>query len=97
MMVIYLSVKFEFDWTKRFRVRDRKQKCGQTDGRTNKRTELHHFRKRNLTIGTSSSRSLLSRYREQNSGRYHGIIAKLISTFQLHIFNSNHFKTSKIS
>ena len=33
MMVIYLPVKFEFDWTNRFRVRVRKQKCGQTDGR----------------------------------------------------------------
>ena len=27
MMVIYLPVKFEFDWTKHFRVRFRKQKC----------------------------------------------------------------------
>ena len=27
MMVIYLPVKFEFDWTQRFRVRVRKQKC----------------------------------------------------------------------
>ena len=34
MMVIYLPVKFEFDWTNRFRVRVRKQKCGRTDGRT---------------------------------------------------------------
>ena len=32
MMVIYVPVKFEFDWTHRFRVRVRKQKCGQTDG-----------------------------------------------------------------
>ena len=38
-MVIYLPVKFEFDWTKRFRVRFRKQKCW----RTNERTELHQF------------------------------------------------------
>ena len=37
MMVIYLPVKFEFDWPKRFRVRVRKQKCGQTDGWTDKR------------------------------------------------------------
>ena len=29
MMVIYLPVKFEFDWTSRFRVRVRKQKFGQ--------------------------------------------------------------------
>ena len=35
MMVIYVSVKFEFDWTNRFRVRVRKQKCGRTDGQTN--------------------------------------------------------------
>ena len=30
MMVIYLPVKFEFDRTNRFRVRVRKQKCGQS-------------------------------------------------------------------
>ena len=35
MMVIYVPVKFEFDWTSRFRVRVWKQKCGQTDGHTN--------------------------------------------------------------
>ena len=45
MMVIYLPVKFEFHWTNHFRVRVRKQKCGRTDKRTNKRTELHQFRK----------------------------------------------------
>ena len=59
MMVMYVPVKFDFDWTNRFRVRDRKQKCGWTDGwtekrtKTNKRTEkrtnkwkeLHQFRK----------------------------------------------------
>ena len=40
MMVIYVPVKFEFDWTNRFRVRVRKQKCGQTDGQTdNKRVK----------------------------------------------------------
>ena len=32
MMVIYLPVKFELDWTKCFRGRVRKQKCW-TDGR----------------------------------------------------------------
>ena len=37
MMVIYVPVKFEFDWTNRFRVRVRKRKCGQTDGWTDKR------------------------------------------------------------
>ena len=37
MMVIYLPVKFEFDWTKRFRVRVWKWKClmdKQTNGTT---------------------------------------------------------------
>ena len=38
MMVIYLPVKFEFDWSNRFRVRVLKRKCGQTDGWTDKRT-----------------------------------------------------------
>ena len=32
MMVMYVTVKIEFDWTKRFRVRVRKRKCGRTDG-----------------------------------------------------------------
>ena len=37
MMVIYLPVKFEFDWTNRFRVRVQKRKSGrQTDGQTNR-------------------------------------------------------------
>ena len=53
MMVMYVPVKFEFDWTNCFRVRVRKQKCGQTDGwtdkrtkkRTNEHTEFHQFRK----------------------------------------------------
>ena len=39
MMVIYLPVKFEFDWSNRFRVTVRKRKCGQTDGWTDKRTK----------------------------------------------------------
>ena len=39
MMVIYVPVKFEFDWTNRFRVRVRKRKCGRTDGWTDKRTK----------------------------------------------------------
>ena len=34
VMMIYLPVKFEFDWTNRFRVRVRKRKCGWTDRRT---------------------------------------------------------------
>ena len=50
MMVIYVPVKFEINWTNRFRVRVRKQKCRRTDrqtdkNRTNKQTELHQFRK----------------------------------------------------
>ena len=36
MMVIYVPVKFEFDWINHFRVRVRKQKCGWTDGWTNR-------------------------------------------------------------
>ena len=39
MMVIYIPVKFEFDWTNCFRVRVRKRKCGRTDGWTDKRTK----------------------------------------------------------
>ena len=47
MMVIYLPVKFEFDWSNRFKVRVRKRKCGrQTDEkRTNEHTEFHQFQK----------------------------------------------------
>ena len=50
MMVICIPVKYEFDWTKCFRVGVRKRKCGQTDGWTDKRTkmdeqtEFHQFR-----------------------------------------------------
>ena len=56
MMVMYVPVKFEFDWTKGFRVRVRKKNVdGQMDGqktaktnkrtekRRNKKTELHQF------------------------------------------------------
>ena len=39
MMVMYVPVKFELDWSNRFRVRVRKQKCGRTDGWTEKRTK----------------------------------------------------------
>ena len=35
MMVIYVPVKYEFDWTNCFRVRVQKRKCGRTDGWTN--------------------------------------------------------------
>ena len=49
MMVIYLPVKFEFDWSNRFCVRVRKQKCGQTDGWTDKRTKNGQTNRRNFT------------------------------------------------
>ena len=49
MMVIYLPVKFEFDWSNRFQVRVRKQKCGQTDGWTDKRTKHGQTNTRNFT------------------------------------------------
>ena len=49
MMVMYLPVKFEFDWSNRFRVRVRKQKCGQTDGWTDKRTKNGQTNTRNFT------------------------------------------------
>ena len=39
MMLMYVPVKFEFDWTNCFRVRVRKQKCGWTDGWTEKQTK----------------------------------------------------------
>ena len=46
MMVIYIPVKFEINWTNRFQVRVWKRKCGRTDKkRTNEQTELHQFRK----------------------------------------------------
>ena len=35
MMVIYVTVEYEFNWTHRFQVRVQKRKCGQTDGQTN--------------------------------------------------------------
>ena len=44
MMVIYLPVKFEFDWTKRFRVRVWKTEM-LTDKQTHEQTELHQFQK----------------------------------------------------
>ena len=43
-MVIYLPVKFEFDWTQCFQVRVRKQKFWQTNGqKTDKRTDLKMY------------------------------------------------------
>ena len=38
-MAIYVPVKFEIDWRNRFRVKVRKQKWGQTDGWSDKRTK----------------------------------------------------------
>ena len=49
MTVIYVPVMFEFDWTNRFRVRARKQKCGQTDGWTDKRTKNGQTNRQNFT------------------------------------------------
>ena len=33
MMLIYVSVKFEFDQTNRFELESGNEKCGRTDGR----------------------------------------------------------------
>ena len=50
MMVIYVPVKFEIDWTNRFRVRVRKRKCGWTaDGWTDKRTKNGQMNRQNYT------------------------------------------------
>ena len=49
MMVIYLPVKFEFDWSNRFGVRVRKRKCGQTDGWTDKPTKNGQTNRQNFT------------------------------------------------
>ena len=49
MMVIYIPVKFEFDWSNRFQVRVRKRKCGQTDGWTDKQTKNGQTNRRNFT------------------------------------------------
>ena len=54
MMVMYVPVKFELDWSNRFRVRVRKQKCGWTDGWTEKRTKTKkRTEKRKQTDGIS--------------------------------------------
>ena len=47
MMVIYVPVKFEFDWTNHFLVRVRKWKCGLTDGWTDKRTNNRQTEQKN--------------------------------------------------
>ena len=49
MMVIYLPVKFEFDWSNCFGVRVQKRKCEQTDGWTDKRTKNGQTNGRNFT------------------------------------------------
>ena len=55
MMVMYVPVKFEFDWTNHFRVRVRKKNVdGQMDGqkngaKTNKRTEKRKKRTDGVT------------------------------------------------
>ena len=43
MMVIYVPVKFEFDWTNCFRVRVRKLKFLTDKKRTQEQTALHQF------------------------------------------------------
>ena len=48
MMVIYVPVKFEFEWTNRFQVRVRKQKCGQADRWTDKQTKNGQTNGRNF-------------------------------------------------
>ena len=49
MRVMYLPVKFEFDWTQRFRVRVRKQKCWRTKNRQMYRRNYTNF-ERNLAM-----------------------------------------------
>ena len=55
MMVNYIPVKYEFDWTNCFPVGVRKRKCGQTGGQTNgqktdKRTQNFTNIERNLAM-----------------------------------------------
>ena len=49
IMVSYVPVKFEFDWTNHFGVRVQKQKCGRTDGWTDKQTENEQTNRQNYT------------------------------------------------
>ena len=49
MMVIYLLVKFEFDWTEHFQVRVQKRKCGRTDGWKDKQTKNGQTNRQNFT------------------------------------------------
>ena len=48
MMVMYGPVKFEFDWTKCFRVRVQKRKCGRRDKWTNEQSYTNF--ERNLAM-----------------------------------------------
>ena len=52
MMVIYVPVEFEFDWTNCFQVRVRTQKCGRTDGQINGQTNRRNYTnfERNLAM-----------------------------------------------
>ena len=43
-MVIYVPVKFKFDWTKRFWVRVQKRKCWQANGQTNRKNYINFKR-----------------------------------------------------
>ena len=54
MMVIYLPVKFEFDWTNCFRVRVRKQILTDRQKRTNEQTQLYQFQKKSSDDGDLS-------------------------------------------
>ena len=49
MMVTYVPVKYEFDWTNRFRVRVWKRKWRQTDGWTDKRMKHGQINRQNFT------------------------------------------------
>ena len=49
MMVIYVPVKLEFDWTNRFQVRVRKQKYGRADEWTDKQTKNGQMNRQNYT------------------------------------------------
>ena len=50
MMVIYLPVKFEFDWSNRFKVRARKRKMW-TDRRTDRQTDGRRTHQSNRRVG----------------------------------------------
>ena len=80
MMVIYLPVKFEFDWTNHFRVTVQKRKCGRTD-----KTDVLHI---NL-IGGLVTRNPPNKYGEDptlvNSiGHFH-INRSCITPFDINI------------